>query len=45
MKRLIASLLFVAASGCLTSVEDRWCGPMLPCSAGFVCTPDFHCHK
>ncbi len=42
MKRVIALFLLTAA-GCLSPVDDRWCGPQTPCSAGFVCTSDFHC--
>lgn len=43
MKRLVPTLLLLTAAGCLSTVEDRWCGPQLPCSAGFICTSTFHC--
>lgn len=43
MKRVVPTLFLITAAGCLSPVDDRWCGPRLPCSAGFVCTSDFHC--
>jgi hypothetical protein len=43
MKRLIASFLFIVGSGCLSTVDERWCGPVQPCSAGFICTNSGHC--
>ena len=43
MKRLVSALLLLTAAGCLTAVDDRWCGPQVPCSAGFICTSTFHC--
>ena len=42
MKRLVIALL-LSGVGCLSTVEDRWCGPQLPCSPGFFCTSTFHC--
>lgn len=43
MQRAFLAVVLFAASGCLTTVEQRWCDRSRPCSAGFVCTPDFHC--
>ncbi|MGV3623391.1 MAG: hypothetical protein ACO1OB_21405 [Archangium sp.] len=38
---LIAALLI--SSACLTTVDQRWCDAVTPCSPGFVCTSTFHC--
>ncbi len=43
MKRVVTALFLLTGAGCLSPVDDRWCGPQTPCSAGFVCTSDFHC--
>lgn len=43
MKRVFTALFLFTAAGCLSAVDDRWCGPQTPCSTGFVCTSDFHC--
>lgn len=42
MKRLIPLFALCAAS-CLAPVQEKWCDSSNPCSAGFVCTSDFHC--
>ncbi|MDP3153706.1 MAG: hypothetical protein Q8N23_13590 [Archangium sp.] len=43
MKRVVTALFLLTGAGCLSPVDDRWCGPQNPCSAGFFCTSDFHC--
>lgn len=43
MQRAFFAVILFVASGCLTTVEQRWCDRSRPCTAGFVCTPDFHC--
>lgn len=43
MKRFASAVVLLLAAGCLRTVDERWCGPTLPCSSGFVCTTTFHC--
>lgn len=43
MKPLLTAVLLLASAGCLSTVDEHWCGPQLPCSPGFVCTTTFHC--
>jgi hypothetical protein len=43
MQRVVVVLFAFSAASCLTTVEQRWCDQSRPCTAGFVCTPDFHC--
>lgn len=43
MKPTIFAVVSLLAVGCLSTVDERWCGPQQPCTAGFVCTPEFHC--
>lgn len=43
MRRFTSVVVVLLTAGCLNTVEERWCGPSLPCSAGFVCTATFHC--
>ena len=43
MKHVVSAVLLLAAAGCLSPVEDRWCDSSRPCTAGFVCTSTFHC--
>jgi len=43
MKRVVISLILISGVSCLSTVDERWCGPQLPCSPGFFCTSTFHC--
>jgi hypothetical protein len=43
MKHLTPAVLALCAAACLAPVQERWCDVQNPCSAGFVCTSDFHC--
>ena len=43
MKPTIFAVVSLLAVGCLSTVDERWCGPQQPCTAGFICTPEFHC--
>ncbi|MDP1829466.1 MAG: hypothetical protein Q8L48_39735 [Archangium sp.] len=43
MKRVVIAVVLLAAAGCFSPVEDRWCGPQQPCTQGFICSTTFHC--
>lgn len=43
MKRVVTAVVLLAGAGCLSPVDDRWCGPQQPCTLGFICNSAFHC--